>query len=524
MNTAGLLLASVRSFPDARAVMSGYQPTLTYADLGRRVTNLAGYLRGKLRLARGDRVGLAMVNHPHFIEVMWACWHAGLVIVPMNAQLHKKEIAYILDHAGVSLCFATADLANTLQPLTNELMALKTVIDVEGADYRALLGATPWPMEVVSLEAPAWIFYTSGTTGRPKGAVLSHRSMHAMTWRYYADIDHVSPADSIIHSTALSHATGLFSVAFIAKAALHVIPAGGSTDVGEVLAIVDHLPRSSVVLSPTTLTKMAEQATTRRTRVENFKTILYGSAPIYQRSLDLALDAFGPCLWQGYGQGESPITITNLTKYHHADRAHPNYRERMSTVGTARTGVEVRIVDKSGQSLPAGEVGEIVCRSDVTMSGYWNNQAASDQTLKNGWLHTGDLGSLDGHGFLTLKDRAKDVIIVEGLNVYPREVEDALLRHPSVREVAVIGRRHELWGEEIVAFVVPANGAVIEASVLDRTVIEHIAPYKKPAAYFAVDKLPRNGNGKVLKTELRRRLSEYSRSTMIPTKDRACKI
>jgi acyl-CoA synthetase (AMP-forming)/AMP-acid ligase II len=227
---------------------------------------------------------------------------------------------------------------------------------------------------------------------------------------------------------------------------------------------------------------------------------------MYMEDLKRALDTIGPRLWQAYGQGEMPNTITYLPKRMHTDRTHPRYEERLASVGIARTGVEVRIVDPEGRDVAPGEIGEVAARSDVCMTGYWNNPAATAQSLRDGWLFTGDLGLMSEDGFLTLKDRSKDMIISGGSNIYPREVEEVILLHPKVLEVSVIGRKHADWGEEVIAFVVPREGASIDTAELDQVCLDHIARFKRPKQYIMIDALPKNNYGKVLKTELRTRM------------------
>ncbi len=233
------------------------------------------------------------------------------------------------------------------------------------------------------------------------------------------------------------------------------------------------------------------------------KTIVYGGAPMYLADLKRAIELFGPKFFQVYGQGESPMTITGLTKAMHADAAHPDYEARLSSTGVARTGVAFRIVDPDGHDLPPGEIGEVITRSDCVMQGYWNNPEANAKSLRDGWLWTGDLGSVDDAGFLTLKDRSKDLIISGGTNIYPREIEEVLLTHPDVLECAVIGRPHAEWGEEVIAFVVAREGGKATAEALDALCLDNIARFKRPKAYRFVEALPKNNYGKVLKTELR---------------------
>ena len=219
-----------------------------------------------------------------------------------------------------------------------------------------------------------------------------------------------------------------------------------------------------------------------------------------------AIDALGPKLVQIYGQGESPMTITCLPRSAHSDTGHPRYLDRLASVGTAFTGVDVRVAGSDGCPLATNEIGEILVRGDPVMAGYWNNLAASNETLNGGWLHTGDIGALDKDGYLTLMDRSKDVIISGGSNIYPREVEEALKRHGGVREVSVVGRAHAEWGEEVVAFVVVRPGAEVTAASLDALCLDFIARFKRPRVYRFIEVLPKNNYGKVLKTVLREML------------------
>ena len=216
-----------------------------------------------------------------------------------------------------------------------------------------------------------------------------------------------------------------------------------------------------------------------------------------------ALDTIGPRLWQIYGQGETPCTISYLSREMHAASDHPRFLERLASVGMARTGISLRVVDENFRPLPTGEVGEIVVRGETVMRGYWENPQASASALQEGWLRTGDLGFLDSEGMLTLKDRSKDLIISGGSNIYPREVEEVLQSHPGVREVAVIGVPHPQWGEEPVAYVVMHPGHEAVAAVLEQVCLENIARFKRPKRYVFVAELPKNNYGKILKTELR---------------------
>jgi long-chain acyl-CoA synthetase len=263
----------------------------------------------------------------------------------------------------------------------------------------------------------------------------------------------------------------------------------------------------SFFAAPTMVKRLAADPAVASADLSHVKTIIYGGAPMYLADLEEALGVFGPRLAQIYGQGESPMTITGLSKDDHADQDHPRWRDRVQSVGLPRTDVEVRVFDDGDRELPADEIGEVVVRGDVVMSGYWMQPDATAEALRGGWLHTGDVGSFDSDGYLTLRDRSKDLIISGGMNIYPREVEEALLRHPGVGAAAVVGRPDSEWGEAVVAFVVAADGsAPPRIEDLDRTCLDHIARYKRPKDYRFLDALPTNNYGKVVKRELRDQL------------------
>jgi long-chain acyl-CoA synthetase len=485
MNLAQLLHAAARRLPQAGALALGTRTVASYAELSARVAHLAGGLRA-LGLAPGDRVAMAMKNCPEYYEVLFACWHAGLAAVPINAKLHPREFEYIVDNSGAKLAFVTPDLES----------ALPGALSVASADFRGLREAQAVSCAEAAPDDLAWLFYTSGTTGVPKGAMLTHRNLLFATHAYYADIDRLAPGDSILHAAPLSHGSGLYGVPHVAAGALNVIPESGGFEPEEIFRLVAVHTGVSFFAAPTMIVRLLASPAAGSADLRNLKTISYGGAPMYVADCERAIELFGPRLYQLFGQGESPMTITGLPQSDHAAR------RKLESCGYARTGVEVRVVDEEDRDLPAGEVGEIVTRSDCVMAGYWKNPEATAQTLRGGWLHTGDLGSLDEAGYLTIRDRSKDMIISGGSNIYPREVEEVLLRHPAVAECSVVGRPHAQWGEEVVAFVV--RRGEVSAQALDALCLEHIARFKRPRDYRFVDSLPKNNYGKVLKTELRR--------------------
>jgi long-chain acyl-CoA synthetase len=448
-----------------------------------------------------------MRNRPEYLEALFAIWHAGLVAVPVNARLHRDEIGYILEHSGSALAMTDADHAGDVESLVGAVAPLETAVVAPGERWDRLTASPPARLVERRAEDPAWLFYTSGTTGRPKGATLTFRCLLMASLSYFADIDPVQPQDCILHAAPLSHGAGLYGLPHVARGAVSVVPRSGGVDGDEIAALLGRWPGMSFFAAPTMVKRLADDPAIAGADLSHLKTIIYGGAPMYLADLEDALAVFGPRLAQIYGQGEAPMTITALSKADHADRDHPRWRDRMQSVGVPRTDVSVSVVDLDGRELPADEAGEVVVRGDVVMAGYWKQPDATAEALRDGWLYTGDIGSFDADGYLTLRDRSKDLIISGGMNIYPREVEEALLRHPGVAAAAVVGRPDAKWGEAVVAFVVAAD-RVARPSVtdLDRTCLDHIARFKRPKDYRFVDALPTNNYGKVVKRELRDRL------------------
>ena len=504
MNLAHLLDASARAFPDRPAVSVGDRRLFDYAAYGALAARLAGGLTAT-GLKPGDRVVLAMSNNPEYLAILFALWRAGLVAVPANARLHAREIAFIAADCGAKLCLATPDLAAALSP---ELEPSTRLVELGDADWRKLAAADVAAVSERRAEDLAWIFYTSGTTGRPKGAMLSHRNLMTMAVLYLADVDLLTADDTHFHLAAQSHATGLFGLSHIARATHQVLPPSGGFSPAEVADLLALHRNATFFVPPTGLRRLLGDPAFAGARIENIRTILLGAAPVYAADLKAGYEAFGPRLWNGYGQGESPCTITAMPKGLLFAAIAAGDEARMVSVGLARTGIEVAVVDAEDRPLNPGEVGEVVVRGDTVMSGYWNLGQASSDALRGGWLHTGDMGALDGGGFLTLLDRAKDLVISGGSNIYPREIEDVLLEHKSVAEVAVIGVPDAEWGESVMALIVAREGASVEIAELEALCLQRIARFKRPKHWRFVDSLPKNSAGKVLKREIRERFAK----------------
>lgn len=498
MNLCHLLEQAALRHAAQGAVYLGERRLWTFAQLRGRVAARAAALRA--RCQPGERVAIVSENRPEIVELLFACWAAGLVAVPVNYKLHPREVGQIVADAGATLLCASPALAPQLQQAVPD----GALVVLDSPAWHAV---PPAPLDIapVAADALAWLFYTSGTTGRSKGAMLTHGNLMAMTLAHLADIEpELGPDCSQLHAAPMSHGSGLYLLPSLARGARQVVPASAGFDPAEFLALCEAHPGCGSFLAPTMVQRLREALAARGGAVPAaLRCIVYGGGPMYAEELRRAMAAFGPVLAQIYGQGETPMTITGLTRAEHRAAAAAGDAARLASVGWPRGGTQVAVVDAEGRALPSGQPGEIVVRGATVMAGYWRNPEATAQALRGGWLWTGDIGVLDGEGGLTLRDRSKDVVISGGSNIYPREVEEVLLTHPAVAEACVLGAPDAEWGEVVLAFVVAAPGAAPDAAALDAHCLAQLARFKRPKRYVFVEALPKNSYGKVLKRALR---------------------
>ena len=500
MNLFSLLDRTARLWPTAGAVYLGTECVLTWAQLQRRTLALAGALAR--RASRGSRIAVASENAPQYVELMFGTWAAQHAVVPLNCKLHAKEMAQIAEDADAAVVFVSEGLAQALREALPTTWRDRLVV-IGSPEYEGLFEGAPAVTAIAEPEALAWLFYTSGTTGRSKGAMLSHRNLMAMTVGHLADVEAIDENCSQIHAAPMSHGSGLYIPAYVARGARQVVPVSQAFDPTEFLQLCGQHPGVGAFLAPTMVQRLRLAVQAGEHVSPGLRSIVYGGGPMYVEELKKSIAIFGQVFAQIYGQGEAPMTITWLRRQDHAAVEDAV----LGSVGLPRTGVEVRVVGEDGGDVPAGASGEIIVRGDVVMSGYWNDAKGTSQALRGGWLYTGDMGALDARGYLTLRDRSKDVVISGGSNIYPREVEEALLAHPGVAEASVIGQRDEAWGEVVVAFVVCVPGTNTTAEDLDAHCLDRIARFKRPKRYVFMEALPKNSYGKVLKRELRERLA-----------------
>jgi acyl-CoA synthetase (AMP-forming)/AMP-acid ligase II len=509
MNCCAFLANIARRFPAQLAIGHGAE-AISYGEFYERTLTIGGNLSAR-GLARGDRVAFCLGNSPRIFEIVYACFAAGLVVVPINARLHPREMAYIVNNSGAKVFIHGPEYQASLLEHSDAFAGLQDRICTEAvagaSDYNALLapqGRLEGPIDVEATQ-PCWLFYTSGTTGRPKGAIWTHRMIRVIVMNYLADVYNIQPGETVIHAAPLSHGSGIVALPAVARGAANVILDTKSFEPRALFALIEKTKASHVAfLAPTQIVKMLEDFKAGEFDLSSLRAICYGGAPIYVEHLRAALQAFGPVFAQIYGQGEAPITITGLSAAEHA-RLIATADARIGSAGTIRTDVEACCVDENDRVLPPGVAGEIVARGDIVMPGYWNEPEASAETLRNGWLHTGDIGMFDERGYLFLLDRAKDLIITGGNNVYPREVEEIIVQHPAVATAVVVGIPHQYWGEAVHAVVVLEPGARASAAEIIDHCGKSLAGYKKPKSVEFVAELPVSGYGKVLRREVRER-------------------
>lgn len=491
-------------YGDAVAVLDGDR-RLSFREVGERSSRLANALLA-LGGEAGSRVALLMPNRLESVEADFGIAKAGKVRVPLNPRLVEGEREYILSDSGAETLIFESGFEPFVQSVRERLPELRNMVVVggraEGArPYEELLAgasstrpALPHPPEAAN-----FILYTSGTTGRPKGATATNRSRLAATLNMLVEELEVVPGDAMVHVGSMAHGSGSKVLAHFIRGARNLPVAKFEPD--RFLDLVARERATSTFMVPTMISMLVEAAGSRKLDTRSLKTVSYGGAPISAEKLQEALARFGPVFVQVYGSCEAPHPVMVLRKEDHL--VPPGREGRLASVGREVATVEVRVAGKDGEEMPIGERGEMWIRGDNLMRGYWNNESATAEVVRDGWYRTGDVVTRDEEGFHYIVDRVRDLIISGGLNIYPAEVEAALYKHPAVAETAVVGVPDEQWGESVKAFVVLKPGA----SVLEEEMIEHarayLAGYKKPKSVEFVDSLPKGSTGKILKRELK---------------------
>jgi long-chain acyl-CoA synthetase len=514
MTVDGLLIRNANKFAQKKAVVFE-DVTLTYGQLNDRVNRLANSMLD-LGLQKGDRVGVLIHNCHQFIEVYFACAKTGAIFCPYNSHLRQWELKDVIDYSKPKIMVFDRDYGAEMAALKPDLRSVETYISLQAPDqpfakdYEALIsqGKASEPGVKISEDDVISIIFTAGTTGRAKGAMRTHR--HLIVNAYSSVIDlkvdydesvlivfpmyHVACEDNIVRHTFMPNT-------------IYVKKDGGFNP-PDILEYVSKERISRCHFVPTMIHSLIQVPDVSKYDLSSLRLILYAGSSMPVELLKRAIEVF-PCGFaQLYGQTESGPFTTCLRPEDHVLDGSEKMIARLASSGKPAIDYEIRIVDDDDNDVPVGEVGEIIARSEAMMIGYWEMPEETGKKLKNGWLHTGDLGKVDEDGYVYIVERKNDLIISGGVNIYPREVEEVLYRHPAVSEVSVIGLPDEHWGEIVHAVIVPKAGVQVTAADIIAFCGENLAAFKKPKGVDFWKELPKSPQGKILKKEIRK---EYAK-------------
>ncbi len=491
LNLASIVTESAARAPESPAIRLG-DAALSYADLDDRSARLATLLRER-GLGLGDRVGVMLPNVLEFPVAYYGVLRAGCVVVPMNVLLKRREIGFYLEDSGAKLLLAWHGFA--AEAGVGAADAGAAMIEVEPASFATLLDERqPAPdLADTAEDDTAVILYTSGTTGKPKGAELTHRNLFGNADVSSRTTSEIAAGDVVFGGLPLFHSFGQtvsMNASLMVGACLTLVP---KFDPGEALATIQRDRVTHFYGVPTMYGALLHHPDRERYDTSSLRTCITGGASMPVEVLRGFEQAFGAIVLEGYGLSEtSPVSSSN----------HPDRERKPGSIGTPLEGVEMQVFDEDDKPVPRGEVGEIVIRGDNVMKGYWQRPEATAEAMRGGWFHSGDMARVDEDGYFYIVDRKKDLIIRGGYNVYPREVEEVLYEHPRIREAAVIGVPHEQWGEEIGAAVVIHDGEELAPAEVSAYVKDRIAAYKYPRLVWFLDELPKGPTGKILKREI----------------------
>ena len=495
MDLADLIDRNAAFAPDKAAIRFASR-SLSYAEFAARIAAAARALRSELGVQRGDRVAILSLNHPDYLVLLYACARLGALLVPLNWRLAVPEQVFILQDAAVKALIVEQGFTAVIAPLKAALPDIRIVGLDFAPSFDDLLaaGSGEGRNPHVDLSSPLLIVYTSGTTGRPKGAVLRQEALvwNAMMSQHMHDM---TAADHVLTVLPLFHVGGLniqTTPALQLGATVTLHPRFAPDAV--LAAFVQDRP-TLTVLVPATMQAVIEHMAWASTRIDCLRALSTGSTQVPQGLVD-AFTARGVPVLQVYGSTETcPVAVYT--------RAGGD--QRAGSTGLPGLVCEARVVDDDGHDVPPGVAGEVVVRGSNVFFEYWGNAAATAESLREGWYHSGDIGTRDADGHFFIHDRKKNMIISGGENIYPAEVERVLVAHPAVAEAAVIGRADPKWQEVPVAYVVRRKGSDVEARALEAHLLAQLARFKVPRDYVFVDALPRNAMGKVQHFVLRER-------------------
>ncbi|KZY47988.1 acyl-CoA synthetase, partial [Roseovarius sp. HI0049] len=473
-----------------------------WAELEARATGFAAALRDRYGMQKGDRLLVQSANCNQMFEAAFACWKLGCVWVPANFRQTPDEVAWLAASSGAKGMLAGAEFTDHIAAC--EEVAFTVTIGGAGEDdYDTLVAAyaeATVTAEPVERDDPAWFFFTSGTTGKPKAAVLTHGQMAFVVTNHLCDLmPGTGPEDASIVVAPLSHGAGIHQLAQVAHGVKTILPGGTKFDPAEVWRLIAQWRVTNAFTVPTIVKMLVEHPSVQEHDHSSLRYVIYAGAPMYRADQIRALEVLGPVLVQYFGLGEVTGNITVLPPAHHsADDA----AMRIGTCGIARTGMQVQVQDAKGNEVAPGETGEVAVIGPAVFAGYHDNPEANAKAFRDGWFLTGDLGHMDAEGFLYLTDRASDMYISGGSNIYPREIEEKILQHPAISECAVLGVPDPTWGEVGLAVCV-ARDAAPDAAALLAWLEAKVPRYKMPKTVVFWDEMPKSGYGKITKKLIR---------------------
>jgi len=507
MNLAHFLTQSARRHPDEIGFVWGDR-TWTWAEMEARSAAFAAVLSTRYGLRKGDRVLVQSANNNQMFEAMFACWRIGAIWVPANFRQSPDEIGWLAQSAQARALIHGAEFPDHAAACGN--IGCRITIGGSGADeYETLIadhmGQTPPEVEV-GRDDPAWFFFTSGTTGRPKAAILTHGQLAFVATNHLCDLmPGTGPEDASIVVAPLSHGAGIHQLAQVAHGVKTILPAAAKFDPAEIWRLIETWRVTNAFTVPTILKRLVEHPSVDAHDHSSLRYVIYAGAPMYRADQIRALQVLGPKLVQYFGLGEVTGNITVLPPAeHHVDDA----TMRVGTCGVARTGMQVQIQGTDGAEVATGDTGEIAVIGPAVFAGYFDNPEANEKSFRNGWFLTGDLGHMDDNGFVYLTGRASDMYISGGSNIYPREIEEKILLHPDISEVAVLGMPDPVWGEIGVAVCVAREGGSPDAQALLDWLDGKLARYKTPHRVVFWDEMPKSAYGKITKKMIREALVE----------------
>ncbi|MCX2722563.1 acyl-CoA synthetase [Roseibium salinum] len=512
-NLAHFLTRNAARWPDRPAIVWENR-TWTWAELDARVSAIARALHAQYGVSKGDTVLVQAQNSNQMTEIMLAAFRLAAVWVPCNFRQAPDETAYAAAKANAKVFVCDAEFKPQAEAVTNSRPDMAGVISVGessfGASYEDLVSGNlgeRFPNAPVEYNDPCWLFFTSGSTGRPKAVVLTHGQIGFVAVNYMADLlPGTSEVDASLVIAPLSHGAGLQLIAQLSTGAAHILMPRGGFSPAAAFELIETHKVSNMFTVPTIVKRLVEDPAVDRFDHSSLRHVIYAGAPMYREDQKRALEKLGHVLVQYYGLGEVTGNITVLRPQDHFLEDGP--QARIGTCGVERTGIEVSIQDEDGTLLGPHETGEVCVAGPAVCAGYLEDDAANAKSFRNGWFRTGDIGNMDEQRFLYLTGRASDMYISGGSNVYPKEVEEVLLSHPAISEVAILGIPDPHWGEVGLAVCVTTSGEAADPGSLAEFLTGKVARYKLPARYLFIDKMPTSAYGKITKKLVREYLSD----------------